>query len=769
MLKVSVRLLAFLSSIALAFSAGFNRAKLDDVDSAITNAIAESKLPGGVFWLERKGEYYNKAYGHRALLPKRETMTTDTIFDAASLTKVLACTPAVMLLIERGKIQLDDTVQKYIPEFVGDGKETITIRQLLTHTSGLRPDIETEKPWNGYNIAIQRACAEKLHAEPGTLFRYSDINFFLLGDIVKRAAGMALNEFVAREIFVPMKMNDTGYLPPKSKLARVAPTTTNLMRGVVHDPTARYMGGVAGHAGLFTTAADLARFARMMLNKGELDGVRIFKPETVRQMTSVQTPESMDTRRGFGWDIDTGYSRPRGKLFPIGSYGHTGFTGNAMWIDPFSETFWILLSNRVHPDSKGNVLPLQLSVATFAAMAVDGFDYTEVDGALPTRSNTPTAALRQAEVLNGIDVLEKKKFAPLKKLKIGLITNHTGIDRERKPTIDILKEAPEVELKALFSPEHGIRGQLDEKINDSTDEKTGLPVYSLYGVRRSPTPEQLKDLDALVYDLQDIGCRFYTYPSTMGLCMEAVAKAGIKFIVLDRVNPINGISVEGPVHKGESTFVAFHSIPLRHGMTVGEIARMFKAERGLNVQLTVIPVEGWRRDVWFDQTGLPWVNPSPNMRSLTEATLYPGVGLQETALSVGRGTGTPFEVIGAPYIDDLDFAKELNRVGLPGITFVPVRFTPTASTFKDKPCAGVSMLITDRNRLKPVDLGITIGLTLRRLYTNDYAVDKPMNLLTSKPTIEAIKRGDSLIAIKQGWAADLESFKKRREPFLLYK
>ncbi|HTD87269.1 MAG TPA: exo-beta-N-acetylmuramidase NamZ domain-containing protein, partial [Candidatus Binatia bacterium] len=579
----------------------------------------------------------------------------------------------------------------------------------------------------------------------------------------------ALNEFVAREIFVPMKMNDTGYLPPKSKLARVAPTTTNLMRGVVHDPTARYMGGVAGHAGLFTTAADLARFARMMLNKGELDGVRIFKPETVRQMTSVQTPESMDTRRGFGWDIDTGYSRPRGKLFPIGSYGHTGFTGNAMWIDPFSETFWILLSNRVHPDSKGNVLPLQLSVATFAAMAVDGFDYTEVDGALPTRSNTLTAALRQAEVLNGIDVLEKKKFAPLKKLKIGLITNHTGIDRERKPTIDILKEAPEVELKALFSPEHGIRGQLDEKINDSTDEKTGLPVYSLYGVRRSPTPEQLKDLDALVYDLQDIGCRFYTYPSTMGLCMEAVAKAGIKFIVLDRVNPINGISVEGPVHKGESTFVAFHSIPLRHGMTVGEIARMFKAERGLNVQLTVIPVEGWRRDVWFDQTGLPWVNPSPNMRSLTEATLYPGVGLQETALSVGRGTGTPFEVIGAPYIDDLDFAKELNRVGLPGITFVPVRFTPTASTFKDKPCAGVSMLITDRNRLKPVDLGITIGLTLRRLYTNDYAVDKPMNLLTSKPTIEAIKRGDSLIAIKQGWAADLESFKKRREPFLLYK
>src|SRR5204863_5512985 len=246
----------------------------------------------------------------------------------------------------------------------------------------------------------------------------------------------------------------------------------------------------------------------------ELDGVRVFKPETVRQMTGVQTPEGMDTRRGFGWDIDTGYSRPRGKLFPIGSYGHTGFTGNAMWIDPFSETFWILLSNRVHPDGRGNVLPLQLSIATFAAMAVDGFDYTDVDGALPPRSNTPSATLRRAEVLSGIDVLAKKKFAPLKKLKIGLITNQTGVDRERKPTIDILKAAPDVELKALFSPEHGIRGQLDEKVNDSTDAKTGLPIFSLYGVRRAPAPDQLNGLDALVFDIQDIGCRFYTYIST---------------------------------------------------------------------------------------------------------------------------------------------------------------------------------------------------------------------------------------------------------------
>ncbi len=758
----------------------FNPRKLADIDAAVDGAIAEGKLPGGVFWLERKGVTYGKAYGKRAVVPQTEAMTKDTIFDAASLTKVVACAPAVMMLAERGKIDLDAAVQSYIPEFKGDGKETITVRQLLNHTSGLRPDIDTRPAWEGYDTAIQRACAEKLQAEPGTMFRYSDINFFLLGDIVKRASGNSLDQFVARELFGPLKMVDTGYLPAKSKLSRIAPTEKigeEILRGKVHDPTARFMGGVAGHAGLFTTAADLARFARMLLNQGELEGARVLKPETVRLMTAVQTPESVESRRGLGWDIDSGYSRPRGKLFAIGSYGHTGFTGNAMWIDPFSETFWILLSNRVHPDGKGNVLPLQQTLGTLAAMAVDGFDYANVPGALGARtvSGSPGSVRaaanggRTADVLNGIDVLAKKNFAPLKKLKIGLITNHTGTDRKRKATIDLLKEAPDVQLKALFSPEHGIRGQLDEKVTDSVDEKTGLPVYSLYGARRSPSADQLKDLDALVFDIQDIGCRFYTYISTMGLCLEAAAKANLKFFVLDRVNPINGVAVEGPVHKGQSSFTAFHSIPLRHGLTVGELARMFNAERGWKAQLTVIPVEGWRRDMWFDQTGLPWINPSPNMRSLPAATLYPGVGLHETALSVGRGTGTPFEIIGAPYMDDTEVSSELNRLGLPGIRFVPIRFTPTYSTFKDKACAGVSMVITDRQRLNAVDVGISIMRVLQRMYPEEFALNKTSNLLQSKETLEAVTSAESLIAIKQNWAADLEAFKKRREGFLLYK
>jgi uncharacterized protein YbbC (DUF1343 family)/CubicO group peptidase (beta-lactamase class C family) len=751
------------------------------MDAAITSAIAEHKLPGGVLWLERQGQVYHKAYGNRALEPAIEPMTEDTIFDFASLTKVVATTPAMMLLIERGQVKVDEPAHSYLPEFTGAGRENITIRHLMTHTSGL-PASFTRGASDGYEGAIRTACSEKPTGPPGTIFRYSDVNFILLGEIVHRVTHTPLEQFVAREIYQPLKMTETGYLPARAKQPRIAPTQqtgSQMLRGRVHDPKARAMGGVAGHAGVFSTAADLARYARMMLNKGELDRVRLFKPETVELMTSVQSPEKAPARRGLGWDIDSGYSRPRGKIFPLGSYGHTGFTGTSIWIDPFSQTFWIFLSNRVHPDGQGNILPLQAALANLAAEAVEGFDFAHVAGALPPRPSNQVAATSSssitptssstAEVLNGIDVLVKENFAPLKNLRIGLITNHTGHDRRRRPTIDLLKNAPGVSLKVLFSPEHGIRGELDEKVGDSVDEKTGLPVYSLYGARRAPEPSQLEGLDALVFDIQDIGCRFYTYISTMGNCLEAAAKAKVKFIVLDRVNPIDGALVEGPVYHGAPSFTAYHSIPLRYGMTIGELARMLNAERSLHADLTVVQVEGWRRHMWFDQTALPWTNPSPNMRSLSAATLYPGLGLHETALSVGRGTGTPFEVVGAPYIDDIAFAAELNRAGLAGLRFIPIRFTPTYSTFKDQPCGGVAILITDRERVQAVDLGLAIALTLERLYPKEFAIEKVNHLLQDSATIESMKSGKPLEEIKSLWAADLEAFNKRRTQYLIYK
>lgn len=756
----------------------FDPAKLAEMDAAINRAIADKQCPGGVLWLEHRGVSYHKAYGKRALVPAIEPMTEDTIFDAASLTKVVACTPAVMLLVERGQVNLDEKVQTYIPEFKGNGKETITVRQLMLHLSGLRGDIETETDWQGQPAAIQKACEEQLQSVPGTAFRYSDINFFLLGEIVQRVSRQPLEEFLAHEVYQPLQMTDTSYLPPAAKQPRIAPTEVvngKPYRGVVHDPTARHMGGVAGHAGLFTTAPDLARYARMLLNRGSLDGVRIFKPETVQLMTSVQTPAALPVRRGLGWDIDSGYSGLRGDIFPIGSYGHTGWTGTSLWIDPFSQTFVIFLSNRNHPDEHGNVSALRARLGTLAAEAIRDFNFASVPDALPApesgkqaRPGGTKASAARLESLNGIDVLARNKFAPLKGLRLGLITNQTGQDRGRNPTIDLLKNAPGVELKALFSPEHGIRGAADEHVGDSVDEKTGLPVYSLYGERSKPTAEQLKDLDALVFDIQDIGCRFYTYTATMGLTLEAAGEHGKKYFVLDRVNPINGVTVDGPVRMGEESFVAFHPVPLRYGMTIGELARMCNAERDCKADLTVIKVDNWQRDAWFDQTGLPWTNPSPNMRSLRAATLYPGVGLLESALSVGRGTDTPFEVVGAPYIDDVKLAEALNGAGLPGVSFVPTHFTPTCSIHQGQLCKGVSIRLTDRNQCNVVDVGLLIAESLYRLYPKDFAPDKMSHLLAHPPTLAAVKADKPLSEIRASWQQDLDQFMHRRAKYLLY-
>ncbi len=747
----------------------FRSEKFAEIDQVILEAISEKRCPGGVLWLERGGESYHKAFGNRALVPAEEAMTEDTIFDAASLTKVVACTPAVMLLVERGQVELDDLVTKHIPEFGSEGKGGITVRQLLTHTSGLRPDIGLNPEWSGYSEAIRLSCVEKLSAAPGEKVIYSDTGMILLGEIVRRVSGVPLDQFVKHEIYDRLGMQDTGFNPPKEKLERIAPTEVENgvpVRGVVHDPRARRMGGVAGHAGLFFTASDLARYARMILNLGELNGVRIFKPETVKLMTSVQTPASGQARRGLGWDIDSSYSGPRGKLFPLGSFGHTGWTGTSLWIDPFSKTFVIFLSNRNHPTEKGSVVALRSKLGTLAAEAVTGFDFADVPGALPPRRDATQP------VLNGIDVLVKNNFAPLKGKRVGLITNHTGHDRERNVTIDLLKNAPGVNLVALFAPEHGIRGAVDEKFSDGKDEKTGLPIYSLYGEgrdSRKPRAEHLKGFDALVFDIQDIGCRFYTYPSTMGLAIEAAAENGKEIFVLDRVNPINGINVDGPVLAEPPTFVGFYKVPLRHGMTVGELARMYNAEKNLNAKLTVIEVAGWRREQSLDETGLPWTNPSPNMRNLKQAILYPGVGLLESALSVGRGTDTPFEVVGAPYIDDVRLATELNRAQLPGVSFVPVRFTPAFSVHKGTNCGGVYIMLNDRNACNVVDLGLLIARTLYRWHPQQFNPDKIKHLLLHQPTLDAIKADKPLADIRAAWTGELEEFHKRREKFLIYK
>lgn len=720
-------------------SKAFRPAKLQEIDAAVTEAIARKRIPGGVLWIEREGETWQKVWGNRSLDPKVEPMTADTIFDAASLTKVVATAPSVWILIDDGRLALDGSAKSWLPE-LADGR--ITIRHLLTHTSGLRPSLDLHDPWEGYDEGVRRALAETPRHTPGIVFRYSDINFILLGEIVRRVSGMPVDEFARRNIFQPLGMRDTRFRPPAGP--RIAPTertSDGMLRGVVHDPTARRMGGVAGHAGLFTTAEDLARFSRAVL-AGRFP----------KAMTEVASPAAVAVKRAGGFDLDSAYSRPRGDLFPLGSFGHTGWTGGFFWIDPSSRAFYVFLSNRVHPDGSGSVTALQHRLGTLVASSLTGTGFRPS----PRRSGW---VLGGGDVLNGIDVLEATGYAPLLGKKIGLITNQSGLDRAGNPTIDLLRSVSGITLVSLFSPEHGIRGTDDDRVADSVDGITGLPVYSLYGERRKPSPEQLRGLDALVYDVQDIGTRFYTYISTMGLAMEAAAEAGIEFVVLDRVNPIGGEVVEGPVLEGEPSFTGWHPLPIRHGMTVGELARMFREERGIRVDLAVVEIRGWTREQWQDQAGLPWVSPSPNMRSLNAAALYPGIGLLETAISVGRGTPYPFELLGAPWIDGSLLARELD--GIPGLAFAPLRFVPRASIHAGEDCGGVQISIIDRRRLRPVAAGITIAATLARLYPEHFPVDEVQRLLRHTPTLEAIRSGRAV-------APDTGEFLQRRAKYLLY-
>jgi uncharacterized protein YbbC (DUF1343 family) len=502
----------------------------------------------------------------------------------------------------------------------------------------------------------------------------------------------------------------------------------------------------------------------------------------VAEMTRPRIVTNSGGTRGLGWDINTSFSSNRGELFPLGSFGHTGFTGTSIWIDPASQMFVVFLSNRVHPDGKGDVGPLRGRVATIVAGAITDNSvaqhareqsanyYAQVVKALqqfaPRSDDTGTPV----KVLTGIDVLERDNFKPLAGLRLGLVTNHTGRNREGRQTIDVLNKAPGVKLVALFSPEHGIRGLADDKVSDSKDEATGLPIYSLYNESRRPKPEQLKDLDALVYDIQDVGVRFYTYISTLGYLLEEAAKAKLPVFVLDRPNPIGGVDVDGPTADSDKlSFTSYHTIPTRHGLTIGELAQLFNRQRNIGADLRVIKMEGWRRSMWFDETNLTWINPSPNMRSLTEATLYPGVGLLETTnVSVGRGTDTPFEVVGAPWIQGDKLADYLNQRGIPGVRFVPLRFMPSASVFKDEQCGGVNIIITDRAAFRPLLAGIEMALALRHLYPNDWKIDKYLRLLANADTLERIKRGESAREIVASWNASLQEFRRARAEILLY-
>jgi uncharacterized protein YbbC (DUF1343 family)/CubicO group peptidase (beta-lactamase class C family) len=810
--------------VVLPQAAGMSGEKLSQIDAIVEKDIADKKLPGAVVLIGRRGKIvYRKAFGNRSLAPAVEKMTLDTIFDVASLTKVVATTTSIMTLVEKGKLRLNDTVGKFFPEIEDENARRVTVLQLLTHVSGYAPDFDLREKWTGHDGMLKALYKERLRQPPGTRFVYSDIGFIILGEIVWKLTGTNLSRYFFDNVAGPVGMKNSGFLSLdgidkpvandhesglRDQMGRIAPTENikgqqsylggrfegkdgdKVLRGEVHDPTSYRMNGIAGHAGLFSTADDLARFCQMLLNSGKIDAKRVLSAAMVARMTTPNVVAEDGGARGLGWDINTSFSSNRGELFSYGSFGHTGFTGTSIWIDRVTQTFVVFLSNRVHPDGKGDVTPLRAKVATIAASAVEDVPIevtrlaesiyqSQIAAQIPRfkeqAANAAAASAarvpRTVTVLNGIDVLERNGFKELNGLRVGLVTNHTGRNLAGRQTIDILKEAPNVKLTALFSPEHGIRGALDEKVSDSTDEKTGLPVYSLYGESRRPKQEQLKDLDALVFDIQDVGSRFYTYISTLQHVMEEAAKAGKPVFVLDRPNPINGVDVEGAVADPDKlTFVATHTLPVRHGMTIGELANMFNVEKKIGADLRVIKMENWSRPMWFDETGQIWVNPSPNMRSLTEAALYTGVGLMEyTNLSVGRGTDTPFEVIGAPWMDGRKLAAALNQKNIPGARFVPVRFTPAASKFKGEECGGINIVITDRQAFRPVRTGLEIAAALRRLFPVDWKPDEYIKLIVNQEIFDRLKAGDTAEELEKASQLKLDEFKRRRAPLLLYK
>jgi uncharacterized protein YbbC (DUF1343 family)/CubicO group peptidase (beta-lactamase class C family) len=784
-------------------TANASLASLNVVDGIVKKAIEDHEIPGAVVLIGHSGRVvYRKAFGHRSLEPTVEAMTTDTVFDMASLTKCIATGMSVMRLIETGQVRLNDPVAKYIPDFAANGKDQITIRQLLTHYSGLRPDLDLDQPWQGYGEAMQRIYAEKPVNPPGARFVYSDINFETLGELVSRVSGMPLDKYARAHVFIPLGMTRTTFNPPPSWRAKIAPTqwgnaTMNtpvgaavssgpheMLRGVVHDPTARRMGGVAGHAGLFSTADDVSKFAQAMLDRKALD------PLSIEKMTTPQQPPNATSLRGLAWDIDSPFSTNRGELLPVGSYGHTGFTGTSLWIDPATQTYVVILTNAVHPEGKGSAVGIRAKIATAVAAALqltpsekDQVRLASITGYNETQTNVRRIAARNGAVLTGIDVLEASDFKALKEGPkknpdgpriIGIMTNQNGVDGQGRRAIDVLANAPGIKLAAIFAPEHGATGTLDTtNIGNSVDQATHVPIYSVYGATdaaRHPPLEIMQTLDAVVIDIQDVGVRYYTYDTHVGYFLEAGAKSDTEIVILDRPNPIGGMLVQGPVSDpGTENFVNYTREPTRHGMTTGELAKFFNGERHINARLTVVPMQGWIRGDWFDSTGLTWINPSPNLRTMNEEALYTGIGIIEgTNISVGRGTDTPFEWLGAPWIKARELSDYLNSRQIEGVRFLPVSFTPTSNRYANQLCNGVSMIVLDRYTLDGPELGIEVASALHKLYPNDYKLDHWMDLLANKATFDAVSRGDDPRFVVEQWRADLEAFMQIRQKYLIY-
>ena len=764
---------------AAASSARLDAASLQPISRIVHAEIAARRIPGAVVEIGQ-GErvVYRGAFGWREFEPRRVPMTVDTIFDLASLTKPVATSVAIMQLVEQGKLDLDSPAARYWPRFAHAGKDRITVRDLLTHYSGLRADLDLSREWRGHDSAMRMIEEESPRYPAGTHYLYSDVNFEVLGEIVARVSGKSLDEYCAVRIFAPLGMRDTCFLPAPSVRDRIAPTgfdSGRLRVGTVHDPTAARMGGIAGDAGLFSTADDLAKFAQMMLSGGRARGGAVLTASSIDQMTLPESPSGAQPIRGLGWDLGAPLCSNRERLAPVGSWGHTGYTGTMLWIDPVSNAWVVVLTNRTYLNHAGDAAPLRKAILALVADRLGPLNEATVIARRPALADycrlVGAQALRAAHPLaDGADVLVADRFAELDGRRFGLITNKTGVTSSGARDIDAIRQSKGLKLVALFSPEHGLDGNVDEPVASGFEPSTGTPVFSLFGEVKRPTDQMLEGLDGLVFDVQDAGARFYTYVTTMAYAMESAAKHGLDFYVLDRPNPIGGDVVQGPVlDRDRESFTGYFPMAVRYGMTMGELATMFNAENHLGARLHVIRMRGYDRRNWYDDTGLPWINPSPNLRSLTQATLYPGVAMVEGAnLSVGRGTATPFEVVGAPWIDAHALADYLNARQIPGVQFAATDFTPTADAFVGQRCHGVRIIVVDRAKLDSPEFGVELASAFNRLHGAKFRLDLISGAIGSRETIDGLRSGDDPRAIAARWEPSLAQFRSVREKYLLY-
>lgn len=746
---------AALSAVAI------HELELEGLVPLVERAIARGELPGCVIGIgDRAGLRFLDAYGERT---QGEPMTVDTIFDLASLTKPIATAASVMALVDEHKLGLDQAAHTFLPELVGSDKRRMTLTMLLEHSSGL-PSVNGLSDYEqGAAHALAQIGRQSLLTLPGAEFRYSDLGFILLGATVERVSKQSLATYAERALFAPLRMTDTHFKPDTKQLARIAPTEERddqPIRGVVDDPRAYRLGGVAGHAGLFSTAHDLSRFARMLLGQGELDGVRVLSPAAASAMTE---PRALG--RTLGFDVNTGYSDARGKLFSPRAFGHGGYTGTSLWIDPERDLFVVLLSNRVHAGPKGTIHPLTSSVGDLAVSAIE-------------REKRGTAPLQ-----TGIDVLAEEAFARVRGRRIALLTHAAAQDRQGQSSLERLTQAPAVVVRQILSPEHGLLSDREGHVASSVyrakpasiegstqPSEVEIPVQSLFGKQRKPRSEALRDVDLVVIDLVDVGARFYTYMATALLTLEAAAEANIPVMVLDRPNPIDGIHVEGPISEPAfASFVNYHPLPLRHGMTAGELLSLLARERGLDVRLEVVRMRGYRRDMSFTDTGLTWRAPSPNLQRPEQALLYPAVALLEgTNVSVGRGTAQAFEVIGAPFIDANRLSEALNARGLGFVHFSATRFTPRVGPYAGKRVPGVKVSVTDRAAYLAAPLGLALAQSLAALFPESWDHARLEKMLAHAQTVQGVLAQTPTSQLMEGWLGELETFSRSRKSALLY-